>query len=499
MKSKKISLKLELFLVIISLALLIILMFVIFQIGLLENFYRSRKIRKTSSLIAEVKEIINNQDFNCELGIINENIVSQIEQISVSEETAVYIISEPLTKDDEKVNWVYRTHQGEYYKRINVKMVYDIWNISKERGFTSFYTVPESNENILGIYDINMPVNKIRKHLSSQTESIICCSFINSFDGKTYLLVLDNKIVPVVAAVDTMKSQIAYITIIAIVIASILAFLLSKFISKPISKLNDEAKKLSEGNYNVKFNGKGYLEINELNNTLNNMTVELQKTENLRRELMANVSHDLRTPLTMIKGYAEMIQDFPEEDNSKNLKIICDEVDRLNLLVNDMLDLSKLTSNSFKLNIEKVNITSLLNEIVNRINELNNKNNLKIKLNFEKEYFVHCDKTKIEQVVYNFIYNAIKYSKADILVEQKELDGKLRISVYDYGVGIKEEELKVIWDRYYRVDKSHQRSIDGSGLGLSIVKAILEHHNFNYGVNSEINEGSTFWFEIPLK
>ena len=216
---------------------------------------------------------------------------------------------------------------------------------------------------------------------------------------------------------------------------------------------------------------------------------------------MANVSHDLKTPLTMITGYAEMMRDLPGENTKENLQIIIDEVNRLNILVNDMLNLSRFSSKTVELNISKYSITNKLIEIVDRYKKFQDNNDYVFELDYNKEVYVIADDTKIEQVIYNFINNAISYSgnSKKITVKQEIVDKYVVIKVTDYGVGIKEEDLNYIWDRYYRIDKGHQRSTQGSGLGLSIVKSILEYHNFEYGVESISGSGSTFWFKMPIE
>ena len=216
---------------------------------------------------------------------------------------------------------------------------------------------------------------------------------------------------------------------------------------------------------------------------------------------MANVSHDLRTPLTMIKGYVEMMQDLPGGNNPKNLQIIIDEVNRLNVLVNDMLDLSKISSKTIELHPQLYSITDNLIEIVERYQKFQENKEFQFILNYDQNVNVIADESKLDQVIYNFINNAINYSgdAKKIEINQVVENNYVKISVKDYGVGIKKEKLEYIWDRYYRIDKGHQRSIQGSGLGLSIVKGILEYHNFEYGVESTVGSGSTFWFKMPIK
>ena len=168
--------------------------------------------------------------------------------------------------------------------------------------------------------------------------------------------------------------------------------------------------------------------------------------------------------------------------------------------VNDMLDLSKLSANTAVMHPQIFCVTDNLIEIVDRIQKFNENQGTNIKLQYDQNVEVCADESKIEQVICNFIYNAINYSSPSCLIRVvQEVNGDVvRISVIDKGIGIKEEDLKVIWERYYRVDKAHKRSSKGSGLGLSIVKGILECHKFKYGVSSKVGEGSTFWFEMPI-
>ncbi len=512
MKFNKLSLKWKLFFAILFFAVLIICVVVIFQISLLEPFYKNRKINRSLELTNKISKIIDNQE------IINfENndseVIAEIQKISAKEEVAVYLFvnpnqekSENLMDDDNfKGSLLYKSYPGGYFNKLDYDSILEMWNKSTTEELDIFYAVlgisPNPNFPKIEIYDAQMPKQQLLKKFSYQKVSLMCCTFINLNDNSKCMLILDNNLIPLDSAVEILKLQLTYITLIVFVLSIIIAIFLSKYISKPIAKLNSSAKKMASGNYNVIFEGKGYLEINQLNENLNNTVKELQKTDTLRRELMANVSHDLRTPLTMIRGYAEMMKDIPEENNVNNLQIIIDEVDRLNNIVSDMLDLSRLSSKTLELCKEEYSITESLKSIINRIISLNDNMNVTIKLNADKEVFVYADEAKIEQVIYNFIYNAINYGKDNIMIEvnQEIFGDKVKISVKDNGLGISEDDLKVIWNRYYRVDKSHQLNKNGTGLGLSIVKEILTYHGFEYGVSSEIEKGSIFWFIMPIK
>ena len=258
---------------------------------------------------------------------------------------------------------------------------------------------------------------------------------------------------------------------------------------------------MAKGNYDVRFDVSSIDEINELADTLNNTSKELAKTEKLRRELLANVSHDLKTPLTLIKANAEMVKDITyqnEEKRNANLDVIINETDRLNMLVEDILVLSKTQSGTMNLELKKFNLNNLLESILTRYQVLKEREGYKINFNFDKEYVICADIKRLEQVIYNLINNAINYTGNDktVSVNLIDLGERVKLEVIDTGKGIKDEDLKYVWDKYYKVDKSFHRVTVGTGLGLSIVKNILELHNFKYGVETS-DKGTNFYFEIP--
>lgn len=313
------------------------------------------------------------------------------------------------------------------------------------------------------------------------------------------ILFVTSTIVPVNATVSTIRKQLLYVTIIMLIVAFLLAFLIAKKIGDPIIRINKKAKELAKNtNEELTFDAKDYLEIAELSDTLSYTSKELAKTEALRRELIANVSHDLRTPLTLICGYAEMMRDLPGENTPENTQIIIEEATRLSALVNDMLDLSKLQAGTQAMERVPYSLTQNIQNIMKRYVALTEQEGYEITFYYDEEVMVNGDALKISQVVYNLINNAINYTGDDkrVAVRQKIVNNKVRIEVTDTGEGIAEENLPYIWDRYYKVDKTHKRAAIGTGLGLSIVQNILKAHHATYGVISERGKGSTFWFEM---
>lgn len=317
-------------------------------------------------------------------------------------------------------------------------------------------------------------------------------------NGEEILIIQRSNIAPIVTMVKTMENQVLFVGTFLILCAIILATVMSKLITKPIVKINESAKDLAAGKYNVEFSGKGYREIDELSDTLNYVAGELSKNDRLQKELIANVSHDLRTPLTMIKGYSEVMRDIPGENTAENIQVIIDETARLTELVNDMFDLSKIQSGARRPEMRLFCLTEMVRDTMHRYEKLTMQDGYKIEFDADTDVYVCADSGMILQVVYNLINNAINYSGEDksICVRQTVNGNCVRISVSDNGEGILEDEIPYIWDRYYKVDKVHRRAMVGTGLGLSIVKEILELHNATYGVTSAPQKGSTFWFEL---
>ncbi len=314
-------------------------------------------------------------------------------------------------------------------------------------------------------------------------------------------IILNTNLEDVDSTTSVLRSQLIYITLIVILLAIVVSIIISKTINKPIIKITKEAKKLASGNRELNIPKSNIKEIDDLRDSLMYVNHEINKTDELRRDLLANVSHDLKTPLTMIKAYAEMIRDINKDDEEKrneNLNIIIDETDRLTILVNDILNLSKLEANKETLDISEFDLVELINNIVKKYNIIKETENYNFILNMPKKAIVKGDINKIGQVIYNLVNNAINYTGDDLTVTIEVIEKKKTylVNIKDTGKGIKEEELNIIWDKYYKNEKNHKRNKVGTGVGLSIVKNILDKHKYKYGVTSEIGKGTTFYFEI---
>lgn len=322
-----------------------------------------------------------------------------------------------------------------------------------------------------------------------------------SLDG--YILT-NTRLVPVQATRQIFQQLTLVITILLVIAGVILSAYAAENLGTPINRLKVSAQRLAQGDYTAQFSGGGCAEVDDLAETLSYASHELSRTDEMQRDLIANVSHDMRTPLTMMKAYAEMIRDLSGNNPVKreqHLNIIIEETDRLSLLVNDMLDLSKLESGTQKLEMESIDISEKLCEIARRYEGISEKMGYHLEFTGDKPFRVCCDSGKIERVICNLLNNAINYtSKEDRRVFLRQINRPecVRIEITDKGDGIEEDKIKLIFDKYYR-SENHKREVVGTGLGLSIVKAILKMHGCNYGVNSKLGEGSTFWFEMTAE
>lgn len=447
---KKNSLKLHVWLYLIIFGLALLLFLWLFQITFVDKFYeysKSRQIKKTASKIVD---IYNNR--------------TSLDKVSFSDDVCIEI----------------------------VQSNYTIYSSSYNKGCLT------SDEYKKDFYNSNLE-NKTYELINPKfnNKSLVYAVKVNNY---TYAFV-SSSLVPLDTTVMILSRQLIIVSFIVLLLSLLIGYFISKRLSKPIEKMNENAKKLASGNYEFEFdNNSNIYEIDELANTLNYAKKELEQTDELRRDLLANVSHDLKTPLTMIKGYAEMVRDLTynnEEKRNNNLNVIIEETDRLNHLVEDILTLSKIQANKDELNIEKFDLCELINTIVNRYSIYKDTQGYIFELNIPSKLIISADKKKIEQVIYNLINNAINYTGKDnkIIINIYDTD-RIRVEIKDTGRGIKEEDISNIWNKYYHSNKKHKRNVIGTGLGLSIVKTILESHNFRYGVISKKNRGTIFYFEI---
>ena len=465
MKNNKINLKWKVILYFILFSLIIYLVFWFFQVVMINFFFRNMKINNAEEALERlVIETETTRDFNIMID---------------------YPSFEKLTEylnDKECDGWVF--FKQPHDKELNVWFSSTGNQINEEEIISYWNTYETRREFVVG--------------RNNESNNYVIGRFVDKPNNVSVMIIIESKLVPFESTVKVLSNQFIVISGFIIILAIIFSALMCNRIVKPITSLTKSAKQFAKGKYDTKFSGYGYDEIDELSNALNYASSELSKLDLYQKELMANVSHDLRTPLTLITGYGEMLIDYPAERTEENLKIIVDEGKRLAGLVNDILVLTNIETNSIDLEKEVYNITASIRDIVYRQEKLIENLDIKIVFEYDQDVYVKADCDQFAKVIYNFLSNAINYVGDDklVIVKQKITDKFVTISVIDHGVGIAPDEVDNIWYRYYKA-KTHKRASVGSGLGLAIVRSILDKHGFEYGVKSEINEGSEFWVKIP--
>lgn len=269
--------------------------------------------------------------------------------------------------------------------------------------------------------------------------------------------------------------------------------------TQPISELSGAARRIANGDYTARVARTGQDEMGQLAADFNHMASEVERTSQLQQELLANVSHDLRTPLTLIKGYAETIRDLTgdnAERRNSQLGIIIDETNRLSGLVNSVMELSRVRSGSQRPQLVDFDMAQLCSEVAERYDAVCAQNGWTLVVQADDPCPVSADPAMMERVLHNLLGNASHHLGEDgwFAVRCLPTPGGCRVEVQDHGPGIAKEDLPRIFDRYYR-SRSDSGKV-GTGLGLSITKAILQSHGADFGVDSELGKGSTFWFTL---
>ena len=300
--------------------------------------------------------------------------------------------------------------------------------------------------------------------------------------------------------VGILRLQLVWVSALSLLLGFALAWGISKRFEGPVAKITDSAKQIAAGNFHPEL-PKGFCrELDELSDTLAETARSLERAQASQRDFLANISHDLRTPLTMIKGYAEMVKDISWEDAQKresDLNIIIREADRLTALVNEILDFSAMQSGKKEITRRVMNLSRAARDVIGQFSPFCAQNGFAIETEIADGLLITADEMQIKRVIYNFIDNAVNHAgdSRKIRVSVKETEGRARLEVTDYGKGIADAELPYIWDRYYTA-RNRKNKGAVSGLGLSIAKEILIAHDAAFGVDNK--NGCTFWFEVKI-
>jgi len=299
--------------------------------------------------------------------------------------------------------------------------------------------------------------------------------------------------------INTLNQVFIGVGVISLLLAIAIGAIISRNISKPITKVIDRARLISQGHYSSRSHEESDTkEINELINSINDLAQNLESQEKLRKQLTADVAHELRTPLATLQSHMEAMIDGIWEADSERLKSCHDEILRLNRLVGDLEKLAKYESGILTLDKTEFDLKELVARVTGNFEKefMSKDIELELKLN---EQIICADRDKISQMIVNLVSNALKYTRpgGKVIIELTGDKSKAELAIMDNGIGIAEEDLPYIFERFYRADKSRNRLTGGAGIGLTITKAIIEAHRGTIEVESEINVGTKFKVTLP--
>lgn len=485
----------KLFIITSIFLILFITVTIYLQSAFFEDFYVNRKIKRFEKNVEQFNGLyeqnyINSVNLYRMMRQFEENNNAKIIIIGSTGEVK-YIGDSKIDTDSSKINTINRI-------------------------FKEWISDPESLKRILQTKKIE---TSIYNNPDFDIQNIVCTSPLTSSENSDVILAVSS-LQPIEEASEIIGEFYIYVFIGAVIIIILLSLIYANMISKPLSKLNKTAVRIAEMDFTAKCDVTSDDEIGSLANTLNFLSVRLDKAlgelqerniklqrdiekerklDRMRKDFVAGVSHELRTPISIISGYAEGLMDNIADEESKEfyLEVIMDETKKMNNLVSDMLDLSQLESGTFKLSPEPFYADELIKKCINKHKQFIQQKNINLSSQISEEMMVCGDIIRIEQVLTNFITNALRHTVDEGLIQIRAFEEKdyCKIEVENQGSNIPSEELENIWDKFYKIDKSRNRSIGGIGLGLSIVKNILLLHNSTFGVRNT-DTGVCFYFSL---
>lgn len=456
----------------------------IMQVFLFNSAYGTMKETQTREVVRDINQSFKKHD--------TEKFLHEIGELSDSYDMYIYVVSY-----DGKTQY-FSPSAEDYAKAPSFETDYSGDGTSSDSEFIS--KIQTLNEHMIR----NNGSAYVKIEGNDKSQVILAYGGVLTLEDKEPLIVyVFSPLWPVNSTVQILTNQLVAVSIVALIIACCISIYLSTRITRPIRKISATAQRLAQGEYGIVFRGGHYTELNNLADTLTGASIELEKSLMLQKDLVANVSHDLRTPLTMIKSYAEMIRDISGDNPDKrneHLKVIIEETDRLNGLVGDLLTVSRLQSGKMVLDISEFSLTEAVESILNTYKVMEMEQDYRIEFNCSSNYIVRGDEEKLKQVVSNLVSNAVKFSGEEkhVIVSLRKKGRYVQFRVSDSGPGIPPEELDHVWERYYRSSSNMVRSAEGTGLGLAICKEILSLHKTDFGVSSTLGEGSEFWFDAEL-
>lgn len=506
LKEKLKSVRVRLFLSLCVVVAIIVLFLIVINSAVLESFYLYSKINSVKLAYEKINSYYNILEENPNAPI---DIEGELERISSKNDFDILIVNNQnilVFSSDKSLTSI-------------INKINEIIMNSKNQGLMTDGNI--SNNNRIIFQNNQVTIRRIIDEKNSMNYIFLSSTLDN---GDT--LYIRIQVASIEESVKISNRLLIFIGGISILIAGILASFISKKFTKPILELNDIAQNMSKLDFSKKYEVKDTDdEINNLGKSINTMSDKLESTikqlretnvelekdieekskiDEMRKQFISDVSHELKTPIALIQGYAEgLVENVNSDEESRKFyaEVILDEAGKMDSLVKQLLELMKLEYGKREFNNTNFNIVELIKEVIRKCDVMLKENNIIVEFNNDKEVFVTADDFYIEQVVTNYFTNAIKHAKEVngekkivVNIEEKE-NNKVRISVFNTGENIPEIELDRIWKRFYKVDSSRKREDGGTGIGLALVKAIMNNYDNDFGVENKEN-GVEFYFEL---
>lgn len=492
-KDKFKSVRFKLFFIMCVVILIIVLFLILINSIVLENFY----IYSKTATIKQVYQKVNNYYASENPNI---NLETELKKIAYKNNFDI------LIKTD--TNLIIFTSDKEFLS--STYILKDINEITRENINTQ-----------------NDKKNNLNIKITTDETNNINYMFLTGILDNGYVLYIRMPISPIKESVKISNTLLLMIGGVTLAVAGVVASFISKKFTNPILQLNDIANKMAKLDFSQKYRVTDTEdEINELGRSINTMSDKLETTikqlqksnielekdieekskiDDMRKQFISDVSHELKTPIALIQGYAEgLIENVSTDEEPRRFyaEVILDETNKMDRLVKQLLELMKLEYGKKEFNNEKFDINELINEVIRKCEVMLQKNNIQVEFESKKPIYVWADEFYIEQVVTNYFTNAIKHTEEignnkKIKITVKQLNDKMRITVFNTGKTIPEEDLTRIWGRFYKVDSSRNRQDGGTGIGLALVKAIMNNYQNEYGVNNK-KDGVEFYFDVDI-
>ena len=484
------SVRFKLFFTMCVVILVIILSLVLINSIVLENFYIYSKTATIKQVYQKVNDYYNTENTNVDLE-------TELKKIAYKNNFDI------LIKTD--TNLIIFTSDREF--------------------LSSTYILKDINE----IKSKNIEENETKINVKVTTDEVnnVSYMFLTGILDNGYVLYIRMPISPIEESVKISNTVLLMIGGITLVVAGIIASFISRKFTNPILQLNDIANKMSKLDFSKKYRITDTEdEINELGRSINTMSDKLESTikelqknnielekdieekskiDEMRKQFISDVSHELKTPIALIQGYAEgLIENVNSDEESRKFyaEVILDETNKMDKLVKQLLELMKLEYGKREFDNEKFNINELINEVLRKCSVMINEKNIKVYFENKEPIYVYADEFYMDQIITNYLTNAIKHAEevekeTKIEIKVEKVSNKIRVSVFNTGENIPEEDLQRIWGRFYKLDSSRNRQDGGSGIGLALVKAIMNNYQNEYGVKNKKN-GVEFYFDMDI-